>query len=263
MLVLILAILAASPSSIDAATVWSDNFNDGNYNDWTVTKGIFAVSSIEGASNSLLGNQVVYSVIHHDSNIAIGTWSFRLYNIEDRTTEIYFMAPEEPTSDVVDGYKLDVWSTPEGNPIFKIRKCVDGWDETLDQYISSYDSYTWISVYITRTADGQISLYTGSSATFRFQVQDSTFSSSEYFGFCAGFTVSIDDVVVSDTVDFEPPTTPAETTTTSQPPPTPAETTTTPPTTPVSTPINPDVGMILVVGLLLAAVVVAVVLKKR
>jgi hypothetical protein len=261
-LVLILAILAASPSSIEAVTVWSDNFNDGNYNDWTVTKGIFAVSSIEGASNSLLGNQGSYSVIHHDSNIAIGTWSFRLYNIADRTTEIYFMATEEPTSDVVDGYKLDVWSTSEGNPIFKIRKCVDGWDETLDQYISSDDSYTWISVYITRTADGQICLYTGSSATFRFQVQDSSFSSSEYFGFCAGFTVSIDDVVVSDTVDFEPPQTPTETTPTTQPPPTPAETT--PTDTPTNTPINADLVMVLVVGLLLAAVVmVAVVLKKR
>lgn len=261
MSVLLLVILTASPPLIEAATVWSDNFNDGNFDGWTVSRGIFAVSSIAGASYSLLGNQGDYSVIHHDSSIVVGTWSFRLYYIEDRTTEIYFMATEEPTSDVIDGYKLDVWSTSEGYAIFKIRKCVDGWDETIDQYISSDDSNTWVDVYITRTADGQICLYTGSSATFRFQVQDSTFNSSVYFGFCAGFTVSIDSVVVSDTVDFEPPSTPTETTTPPQLPPAPAETTT--PTTPDSTPINVDVELILVVSLLLTIVMIAAVLRKR
>jgi hypothetical protein len=217
-IILVPIVILSGPIKVDSATVWSDNFNDEIFDGWTVTKGIFATGNLVGhGSASLLGNHPSYSVIHHDSDIAVGTWSFDLYYIAGRTTEIYFMTNEEPMNNTADGYKLVVWDTTEGNPIIKIRKCVNGWDETLDQLITSSNTDAWIRIIITRNADGEICLYTGDSATFRFRVQDSTFSSSQYFGFCAGFTVSIDDVVVSDSVDYDPPPTSSTTTTTLEP----------------------------------------------
>ncbi|MHA2047577.1 MAG: hypothetical protein ACW99G_22580, partial [Candidatus Thorarchaeota archaeon] len=107
LLFLVPLMILSIPIKTEGATVWSDDFNDEIFDGWTVTKGIFATGNLVGhVSASLLGNHPSYSVIHHDSDIAVGTWSFDLYYIAGRTTEIYFMTNEEPMNNTADGYKL-------------------------------------------------------------------------------------------------------------------------------------------------------------
>ena len=54
---------------------WSDNFDDGNYDGWTVIQGGFGVTDgvLVGTAN---GPGDASCSIYHESNVSMGTWSF-------------------------------------------------------------------------------------------------------------------------------------------------------------------------------------------
>jgi hypothetical protein len=84
----------ASASDFD----WSDNFDDGNYDGWTVIQGGFGVTDgvLVGTAN---GPGDASCSIYHESNVSMGTWSFDVYIPPDLATKwspIAFMA-ESPT----------------------------------------------------------------------------------------------------------------------------------------------------------------------
>ncbi|MHA1904927.1 MAG: hypothetical protein ACW977_13265 [Candidatus Thorarchaeota archaeon] len=81
--VLLLSLIIA-PLSGRAATVWSDDFNDGNYDGWTIPENSRVYDGDYGwngsdwtAANQYLQlDQREFGIISHPSNVAYGTWSF-------------------------------------------------------------------------------------------------------------------------------------------------------------------------------------------
>ena len=199
-------------SYASAATVWSDNFNDNDKEGWTVVQGILAVGSIEGASPALVGNSPSLSIAYHDSSVAYGTWSFKLYTMKGRNFRINFVCTEVPESETVDGYALGVVFKPDDTPIMKLLKIANGNEHELGEFRGGIRYSDWQTIDIVRTPEGYMYVWFGGMR--RIDAQDTTYESSDYFTFCAGFTIAIDNIVVSDTIDKVIPTPPATTTTT-------------------------------------------------
>ncbi|MFW9847197.1 MAG: hypothetical protein ACFFD6_10640, partial [Candidatus Thorarchaeota archaeon] len=76
--VLVIALMTLLVSTrASAAIVWSDNFNDGNYNDWTVDGGGFtAANGYLECTESGTGQS---SRIHYNSTVNFGSWSFDFF----------------------------------------------------------------------------------------------------------------------------------------------------------------------------------------
>ena len=64
--VLFLVLGLLSPVSVYAANGWSDNFNDGNYDGWTVVNGQFSASTFE--LNTFMSAAVLNSIYHNGEN---------------------------------------------------------------------------------------------------------------------------------------------------------------------------------------------------
>ncbi|MHA1958364.1 MAG: hypothetical protein ACW968_15735, partial [Candidatus Thorarchaeota archaeon] len=78
-LTVLLLSLIITPLSCRADIVWSDDFNDGNYDGWTICEnpGLnYNSSNWSAANNYLQLDQEDWGTITHPSNIAYGTWSF-------------------------------------------------------------------------------------------------------------------------------------------------------------------------------------------
>jgi hypothetical protein len=71
-----LIISSSMPVSLAAEVVdWSDNFDDGNYDDWTVVTGAYAVTDGKLTVTDMAPGPA-FPVIHHQSNTSFGNWSF-------------------------------------------------------------------------------------------------------------------------------------------------------------------------------------------
>jgi len=74
----ILALLSISIFSnlnvCQAEVVWSDDFNDGDFEEWSVSSGIWSV--INGTLQGQTITEGSYCIINKTSTIAYGTWSF-------------------------------------------------------------------------------------------------------------------------------------------------------------------------------------------
>ena len=65
-----------------AAVVWSDNFDDGNYDGWTVEDGDYSVT--DGALRSEATGDL-NNIIWYPSTTAVGTWNFSFMYDETET----------------------------------------------------------------------------------------------------------------------------------------------------------------------------------
>jgi hypothetical protein len=218
--------------SCQAATVWSDDFNDGNYDGWTVNLGSFSATS-----NRLESAGPDSNYISHPSTVATGTWSFDLSSFG----RVYFMA-----SDLVPG------NIPENGyfiyyhaAAIELRCVENSVGDLLDTYpIPALATY---SFDITRDTDGNMYLYLDGELIM--QEQNLVHDSSTHFFVCIiDSGIWIDNIDVSDTVDIEPPTTP---TTPTEP---------TEPTTPTGIPGFPafavGVGIVTALG-------IGIILRRR
>lgn len=75
--------LAFLPTPVSSAVVWSDDFDDGNYNGWTVRNGTFDCTdyTLAGIADSTPSG-ITYGMdneIWINSTVSYGTWSFDLY----------------------------------------------------------------------------------------------------------------------------------------------------------------------------------------
>ncbi len=80
-----------------------------------------------------------------------------------------------------------------------------GVNTELDRYDPTEDITGWYHVDVTRNSLGQFYLYI--NGTHRMDAVDSTENTANYFAFYCGNRDALDNVVVSDTVDFADPTT--------------------------------------------------------
>jgi len=90
---LVVAFLLTSQLVIATDTlVWSDDFEDGDYDGWTVQSGGFEVSG--GVLRANLDPHVTedFNLITHPSAVGNGTWTFDVLLDDSELTSVWFMS---------------------------------------------------------------------------------------------------------------------------------------------------------------------------
>ncbi|MFW9767367.1 MAG: hypothetical protein ACFFF9_10390 [Candidatus Thorarchaeota archaeon] len=231
------------PHSV-AAVVWEDNFDDGNYDDWTVSQGSWDASN--GYLVAEYGSDLLHEIWHNSSQIE-GTWSFDLFLVYDSNDygSMYFDFIVNGTSE----YSFHV-SCDEGNPIVAL---IGG--ATLESAGLAIGNQTWTHIDITRNSTGGMHVYvnaTGPVAEPILSAVDTTHSISERFEIVSTYSVEgsrVDNIVVKDTIDIVPPE--STTPTTSDP-------------TPTTTDGGGDTTLLIIgAGVAVIAIIAAVVFMRR
>jgi hypothetical protein len=185
--------MLGSPVSIQpctAATVWSDNFDDGDYVGWNVVEGSFS------ASNNYLECTHTFSMISHSSTTATGTWSFDIgstaFNVE------FFCVTHGSAGQPYNGYHI---GGVDGSGIeFRV---VDNGAFTGLAW-TPYPSTTPFHVDLTRNSSGYFSIFIDEE--YQTGAQDTTHTSPTYFVVHGQSGFIVDNIVVSNTIDITPTT---------------------------------------------------------
>ncbi len=177
-----------------ATLIWSDDFNDGNFDGWTVTYGSYTATD-----NRLLAIEAS-SCINHQSTVNVGTWSFDLYisGLGSSGAHVCFSC-EDFVIYPQTGYDLKV-----GRNAFELMLWVQYYDWLLGSYYPSTQIAGWQHVDITRDVNGLIRIFV--NGTLQIEVEDNTAFTSNYFHFFCGPGEGLDNVLVSDSIDIVPET---------------------------------------------------------
>lgn len=243
---------------VKAATIWSDDFNDGvpdgwTFRGWNITQvsvnEVPANYTLEDGNLRNIGEYSTFS--YHESTVTTGTWSFDVDCVDTLRNHTYvaFMSDgmyanlttESPV--VPAEYGIFIATSTFGafdNEFVLYRRDAGSLD--LSRVIGRYsvsDLSGWYHIDVTRDPAGyfQVSI----NGTPRIGGTDNQLDSSLYFAFGGGSGPAIDNIVVTDGIE-------SSTTTTSEP------------TTP------PDFTGILLIGgaaAVVVIVVIAVVFLKR
>ena len=240
-------IFAFQPVLCSAATVWSDNFDDGNYDGWTVVDGSFSASEYMLEATGDYPNNIYYN-----SSVIWGTWSFDV---------LIVTAPSMYTLVILNGLEFAWWGDTYGSGPSKgiilrfqrdsltLHKYTGGdLGVSMGSYNHDSDFDGGMHIDITINSDGKAFVYLDEEEVIE-SLNMGNFETSEYFHLMIPQGIAFDNITVSDTIDF-----PTETTTTTTPTPTTSESTTT--TSPTPTNGGIDTTMMLLIGGGLAAVVI-------
>jgi hypothetical protein len=218
---LLLALMMNSPSCL-AQTDWSDNFNDGNNNGWTLLNGSFSASSqsLQAVGGSVSTN---WNLITHDSDTTQGFWSFNLHGNTSayRSTdfiEIMFLCDELTFPvDFLDAYPtVSVFAPLNGYSLFIIIQSIyQGtsiqlykWTNGVGEWLITtplerdIDTVGWKHYNITRDAIGNINVYTNDTLTL--SATDTGYKVSTCFLMWSVPNHKIDDITVSGTTSTPP-----------------------------------------------------------
>ena len=228
---------------VSAAVVWSDDFDDGNYDGWTI-KGLYAPYGEEwtyypDGEAEIVNNELRFTAQQifrnatftvHESSVAYGNWSIDvkvrpIYNSSNHT-HITFIDPrpveDVPKYDATDsGYDLFIYSAPwtievpepwqpadDMAPAFLLRKHGGGGlilgSYSVDEINGTYH------IEITRDETGRFKVYI--NGTLRIEAVNTLWRTSQSFHVNSESGIGYDNVIVRDDVI---PT--DETTTTSDP----------------------------------------------
>jgi len=170
--------------------VWSDNFDDGNYDGWTVQNGTFTVE--DGVLKTGPGNLNIISCQSYGPSS--GTWSFDL--LATGWTVVYFVGNSQ--QDLVIVFTGQYYYVERINVV----------DNSYSSAKFPGKASAWQHLNITRNLDGRICVY--SNGTLVADYVDSTYvPPPDFFEFYStGGEAAIDNIVVSDTVDIQPPSVP-------------------------------------------------------
>ncbi|MGY5853552.1 MAG: hypothetical protein RTU92_08315, partial [Candidatus Thorarchaeota archaeon] len=208
-----LCFTAFGPQLCSASTVWSDNFDDGDYNDWVVLAG-----SVSASEYNLRVTGIGYAVVYRNSSVVIGTWSFDLDMTDDiDDVQVCFITKYIDGVYVRDNYLIENTGDDTG---FRLVRWI--WTGSymefliLDLYTPSGGIAGWHHFDITRSPSGEINVYL--NGTHVMDATDTTNDISSCFVFNipvgpSGTGPAIDNIVVSDSVDIVPPTETTSTTT--------------------------------------------------
>jgi hypothetical protein len=214
-LVLLLLLSSFGPVLVSADVVWSDNFDDGDFDGWTISSPSWGnpPSNWSAANYYLQIEQEAWGSISHPSNVAYGTWSFDFkangtYLNYDRGVSIAFVSndvhngTEVPTGNDWSCYGLKAYGTYEGTGF---RLCLLRWHDGVRHDIDSNEiplSLTdWHHIDVSRTTDGLFHVYHNGSLVM--QGVDTELTTSELFVVSLVDWLTIDNVVVDDAPPFD------------------------------------------------------------
>jgi len=197
-----------------AEVVWSEDFNDGDYDGWSLNLGEVT------AENQTFRNLEGSTILCHESNITVGTWSFdafisisphEVFNVwfmsDNKFTVIppegwngsaycitVYTPPDAPHTPYVDGTKIHLRKIhgAYGDPLAM---------DSLAEYIAPDDlSMTWHHIDITRDESGIMTVYLDYEPIIEYT--DTTINASRYFQlYTIVKNVKFDNIIVKDVVD--------------------------------------------------------------
>ncbi len=179
-----------------AATVWEDDFNDADYNGWVVETGSFTA-----AGNTLRCTSVALSAIQHPSTVASGTWSFDfVFTGAAHVSAVYFAIGV--ISDIMGNQGYQILFNNYG---FSLQVITDSATDILDSYTAPDGVQGRQHIDITRDTGGLFRVYI--NGTLQMDATNTEHTTANYFLIHMFQDESIDNVVVSNTVDVTPTTT--------------------------------------------------------
>jgi hypothetical protein len=225
---IIVSNIAISPCSSEV--VWSENFDDGDMEGWTVTQGNFTVINgyLESVAKEKLqtpfgsaggSDHDLLSCCFTQSKVAVGTWSFDIYfncSAERPEIAVEFMTKKQTkwgpgmplgaeaygkTYGIYAGYDTagyyELYTAPYFPGVIEIKLYPTG---------PGLKRKEWHHIDVTRDEAGQIRLYV--DGILGIDIVDIQVTESQYFGIMLEYSHRgksyIDNIVVSDTIDIHP-----------------------------------------------------------
>ena len=167
--------------AVQAEVVWSDDFDDGDYEGWPAGFGDWAVinGTLQGQEP---GPDTSYCLLKKPSTVAYGTWSFDVYLQHGKSLSIAFINNNETFSTYGHWYELGLLPRT-GSTKFEFVKVDGSYSDTKEYFIyhnteeELHDA--WHHIDITRELDGRFSFYL--DAELLFDVIDNNIVTSEEF----------------------------------------------------------------------------------
>ncbi|MFX1273238.1 MAG: hypothetical protein ACFFAX_16255 [Promethearchaeota archaeon] len=212
--IIVLFIVASGWNQCVAVGSWSDDFNDGDCDDWTVygfdlTTGtaVPVDGEFSAENHTLAASGPMWSYAAHSSSVAFGSWRFRLHamNTPDDYVIVFFCISDFSLILINGtGYSLSVCTGPVGTvttgPALLLSKHEGRpFPPIIARYNSSDEISGWQDIHITRDYLGKFHVYL--NGTLRIQAVDMTYVTSEDFCFGSESGPAIDDVNVIATED--------------------------------------------------------------
>ncbi|MFW9793924.1 MAG: hypothetical protein ACFFEE_06475 [Candidatus Thorarchaeota archaeon] len=206
-----------------SAEVWSDNFDDHDISDWTIygingTRPFDVVPGNFTAEDGVLranGTELAWSIAARNSSVAYGTWTFDVDVVDNYKHEIVIPF-------IIIEWNLEIWArrayfvqvvTGEymGDPTPRLQGgTVIPTDSPgpLNYMIEWWESYPydgeilgWKNIIITRESDGQFYVYI--NGTLALNHKDNRYTTCEEFHVGTNPGPALDNINVSNTVDYD------------------------------------------------------------
>ena len=174
-----------------AAIVWNDNFNDTDYNGWTLELGSF--NAVDG---TLRGVDAT-NAIRHDTATTTGTWSFDVQIVPQSSAYITLFAQVVSAGIADDCYTIRINQFG-----IDLRESTDWTNSYLDQASFADPINGWQQLDVTRNGSGQF--YVFINGTQWLEGTGTSHDTATYFVLYCTNTAAFDNIVVSDTVDVIP-----------------------------------------------------------
>ncbi|MFX0206221.1 MAG: hypothetical protein ACFFDT_09550 [Candidatus Hodarchaeota archaeon] len=192
------------PVPCAATVVWSDDFNDGNYDGWTIQNGTFS------ATNYMLvatGSKFEWHVANHTSTLVYGTWTFDIYLNETENTDyffIHFLATNAVLYDEMplNSYSIVISFGPRGYQLWKTTN-TDTHESTTLGHTDYEPTPGWNHIDVTRHTNGQFYVYVNNSLAISALDNEITTSNQFIYGVITGCH-PIDNIVVKDDITIFP-----------------------------------------------------------
>jgi hypothetical protein len=191
-----------STSTSSATVVWQDDFNDGDFDLWTIDYGDFGITGNALEATGAVG----WNFIRHPSTVAYGSWSFDVLAepAPDNHSYVYIIAG---IGDALPNYRLCIWTDPfsTGGTVYTTGPGVSllkqpGAIETTTSIAGWVTDYsfvgTWHSINVTRDSNGLFTIRV--DGTTRITITDNELATSTHFRFGAQENSAIDNIIVSD-----------------------------------------------------------------
>lgn len=204
---------AFGPVPCSATEELSDDFNDGNFDGWTISD--YGGGSQWTAVNSVLQvNQSVIGAIYYPSTQVVGSWSLDIRTCSNpspsRADDIaLFFVSTEPLfhvgEDPMIGYAFQLSPASiegEMKHVFSIRKKTAEINSitsalVLDSYVGDCVDSRWYHIKVTRASNGQMTAFL--NGTRILQAHDTDFDTSECIVCVGTMHQCFDNILVDDT----------------------------------------------------------------
>ncbi|MFW9802694.1 MAG: hypothetical protein ACFFFC_08595 [Candidatus Thorarchaeota archaeon] len=251
LVICLLSSMQTIPAFAHGVEVWSDNFDDGDYDGWTVHAGEFA-----GPLTYVLRAVATgWSTASHDSEVACGHWYFDLEENQTSPTDqhVIFIALDTDSA-AMDGYSLFV--DIEATSYIRLCRWDGGTPTTLDEIERPAGTWGWYEYNITRDNTGAFEVRRDQTSILT--AIDSTYATSAYFVYYAQEGRAIDNISVWSCNATATITTTNTTTTTTN-----TTTGTTEPAPPPPPPIPPGMTLALVVGVVVIVIILVFISRRK